>query len=140
MSREIPEVLDWVNERARCTPAIIFETLRSQVENDIKARNLIGPQHGFPKRNFELQADENWFAVIQKRFPERPKGVFFHLTLGGIKTRNAETSSDLLEASLTLSDEGKCRLKVDDKEYNLWQFRKLVLHYLFFVDQEILLP
>jgi hypothetical protein len=139
MNREIPEVLDWVNERARCTPSIIFETLRSKVEDDIRARNLIGPQHGFPKRNFELKVDANWFAVIQQQFPGRAKGVFFHLTPSGIKTRDSETSRDLLEASLTLSDDGKCRLKVGETEYNLWQFRKLVLHDLFFVDQEILL-
>jgi hypothetical protein len=40
---------------------------------------------------------------------------------------------------LTLSDDGNCHLRVGETEYTFWQFRKLALHDLFFVDKEIIL-
>jgi hypothetical protein len=139
MNREVHEEFDWVSERAKCTPAAVFEALRNQVDRDIKIRNLIGPQEGFPKRSFILKEEAGWFAILQRRFPEEEKGAFFMRTPPGIVVRDAESRRDICAASLTLSDEGKCRLKVGDSEYTLWQFRELSLHDLFFIDQEIVL-
>lgn len=137
MNRDVPEELDWVRERAACIPYAIFETLRNQIEGDMHARNALTAESGFIKRNFTFQDEGNWFAVILQRSIGEPKGVSFHLTSIGLKVRDVESRRVLFEASLTLSDDGKCRLKADNTEYNLWQFRKLALHDLFFVDQEI---
>jgi hypothetical protein len=139
MKQDIPEVLDWVKERAACTPFLIFETLRGQVEKDMHARNAFPPDSGFVKRNFTFQGQGTWFAVVLPRQFEGGKGVSFYLTPIGVTVKNIETHTVLYEAVLTLSDDGKCRLKVDNTEYNLWQFRKLALHDLFFVDQEVVL-
>lgn len=137
MNRDIPEVLDWVKERAACTPYAIFETLRNQVEGDMKTRNSLSAESGFPKRNFTFQGEGNWFAVVLPRHLENSKGVTFNVAPTGITVRGIETRNVLFQGVLTLSDDGKCRLKVGDTEYNLWQFRKLALHDLFFVDQEV---
>jgi hypothetical protein len=42
----------------------------------------------------------------------------------------------LYSASLTLNDEGKCRLRVGDKELTQWQFRRMALEKLFFGPRE----
>ncbi len=137
MNREIPEVLEWVKERAACTASAMFETLRNQVESDMQARNALPVESGFIKRNFTFQGEGNWFAVVLQRRLEGSKGVSFYLTPVGVLIRDVETRAVLHNAVLTLSDDGRCRFKVDKTEYNLWQFRKLALHDLFFVDQEV---
>jgi hypothetical protein len=138
MNREIPEVLDWVKERAACTPLAIFETLRKQVKSDMEARNSLSAENGFIKRNFNFHdGDGSWFGVGLPRRHSDSKGVTFHLTPVGVTVRDIETRNVIYEAALTLSNEGKCRLKVHNDEYNLWQFRKMALHWLFFEDQEI---
>jgi hypothetical protein len=115
---------------------VAFETLRNQVESDIQARNDLPAENGFIKRNFNFQGDGNWFGVVLPRRNADMKGVMFYLTPVGITVKDIESRRVLHEAVLVLSDDGKCRLKVDNVEYNLWQFRKMVLHWLFFEDQE----
>ncbi len=138
LNRDIPEVLDWVKERAACTPFVIFEALRNQVESDMNARNALSPEEsGFIKRSFTFHGEGSWFSVVLQRGIEGAKGVLFHLTPVGVLVKDVGTRKVLCQAVLTLSDDGKCRLKVGDTEYNLWQFRKLVLHDLFFIDREV---
>ena len=38
----------------------------------------------------------------------------------------------IMEATLTLSDDGHCRLKVNNQEKEFWQFRRMALEALFF--------
>jgi hypothetical protein len=42
----------------------------------------------------------------------------------------------LLEAGLTLNDEGECRLRTGEQELTFWQFRKRALYNLFFKLKE----
>jgi hypothetical protein len=137
MNKEIPEVLDWVKERAACTPFFIFEILRNQVKADMEGRNALPEESGFIKRSFNFNEQGNWFSVVLPRRHADSKGVSFHITSTGVAVKDIETRLVIYQAVLTLSDDCKCRLKVGDTEYNLWQFRKLVLHGLFFEDQEI---
>ena len=37
-----------------------------------------------------------------------------------------------LMATLTLSNDGECRVMIGSREYDLWQFRKMALEHLFF--------
>ncbi len=140
MNRDLPEVLDWVKERAACTPFVVFENLRKDVKSDMEARNALSPEEsGFLKRNFTFQEQGNWFAVLFRRSLEDDDGFLFYLTATGILVKDVATRKVLYQASLTLSEDGKCRLQVGDVEYNLWQFRNLVLHDLFFIDREVVL-
>lgn len=135
----VPEQFDWVGARARCIPWTVMEILRGQARADIEIRNALTPEQGFPKRTFQLQEGNNWFAVIVPRpYENTHKGVIFRQAEAGIQILDASTRNVLHDSILTLSDDGNCHLKVGAMEYTFWQFRKLALHDLFFVDQEVM--
>jgi hypothetical protein len=116
---------------------MVMETLRSQVRADLDTRNALTPEQGFPKRSFQFQEGNNWFAVVMPSpYGDAPKGVMFKQGDSGIRVGDTKTRQILYEATLALSDEGKCRLRVNEIEYTFWQFRKMALHDLFFVDKE----
>jgi hypothetical protein len=82
---------------------------------------------------FSMVSEGRRFTVQVEGKNNLYRGVTFGLTLAGITVHSAAYGNDLLyDATLTLSDDGECRLKVNDKEYDLWQFRKLVLQGIFF--------
>jgi hypothetical protein len=43
-----------------------------------------------------------------------------------------DTGKKMFEVTLTLSDEGECRLNVNEKERELWQVRRMALEELLF--------
>jgi archaellum component FlaF (FlaF/FlaG flagellin family) len=65
------------------------------------------------------------------------KGIKFNITQNGIAVQDVESQAILYNGILIISNDGQCRLRVDQAEYDLWQFRLLALHDLFFVNQEI---
>jgi hypothetical protein len=123
---------DWIKERAKCTPFKVFEILHSQVEQDIHSRNQLSDDV-VAHKTFSLQSNGEWFAVVYGG----NKGVKFVQTEYGIQIQGMPFREVLHTGILMLSNDGQCRLKVVDEEYDLWQFRKLALHDLFFVNQEI---
>lgn len=125
---------DWVSERAKCTPLKVFEALRAQVRTDMEIRNSLSAQLPAHK-TFSFQENGQWFAVVYGNC----KGVKFELTKSGVMVRDIASFNPICNSVLTLSDDGQCRLRIDQTEYDLWQFRKLALHDLFFVNQEIVL-
>jgi hypothetical protein len=138
----IPDSLanfDWVSERAKCTPFTIFEVLRSQVEQDVNRRNALSVQLPAHK-TFIFQANGEWFAAVYQNYG-MSRGVKFRVSQNGITVRDVESNALLYEGILIISNDGQCRLRVDQganqAECDLWQFRKLALHDLFFVNQEV---
>lgn len=125
---------DWVSEREKCTPFKIFELLRAQVQSDMQKRNSSTAGTGIKKFNFE--SDGAWFAVVYK-VDEMSKGVMFSITGNGVNVQDVESRALLHEGILTISNDGHCRLRVEQTEYSLWQFRKLALQDLFFVHRKI---
>ena len=136
MNQNIPNTFDWVTERAKCTPFKVFEALRSQVEEDMNRRNRLPVESGVLPGSYIFQQDAQWFAVIHS--PNRvAAGVSFHITECGVLVRDVETRTDLFEGVLTISDDGLCRLKVGEREYDFWQFRKRALQEMFFVNRQV---
>jgi hypothetical protein len=134
MKRNIPRELDWVTKRAECSPASIFDTLKLGLESDVAARNKTFGNS--PKCRFILTAKESHCVVTVDCANENTgmgfhKSVVFVLTSAGILVKEPE-GKELLRATLTLSDDGECRVKVGEQEYELWQFRKQALEDLFF--------
>ena len=125
---------DWVSERAKCTPFKVFQVLRVQVKRDIEIRNALTVEIPASK-TFSFQGDGQWFAVVYGNC----KGVKLDLSDSGIEVLDVASAKPIFRGILTLSDDGQCRLRVEQKEYDLWQFRKLALHDLFFINQEIVL-
>jgi len=131
----VAEEFDWVTERAKCTPFKVFEVLRAQVEEDMKKRNVLASD-ALTRKTFSFTSNANLFAVSYNAFGTN-KGIIFQLTETGVDINDIESRENLYRGILTLSNEGRCLLVVAEVEYNFWQFRKLALHELFFVNREV---
>jgi hypothetical protein len=111
---------NWVAERLRCSPTKVFQQLVLGVEADVKTLRAALPAN----RNYEFETALNGgrIMVTVTGGDFRHSSVIFEQTERGILVRKDDKV--ILDATLTLNDEGECRLKVGDKEYELWQFRK----------------
>ncbi len=127
--------LDWVSERAKCTPFSVFEVLRSQVQQGVTRRNSLNAQIPAHK-TFTFQSNGEWFGVVYQ-VHDQSKGVIFRITPNGVIARDIESHAPICNGVLVISNDGQCRLRVEQVECDLWQFRKLALHDLFFVNQEV---
>jgi hypothetical protein len=122
------EDFDWVSARAQCEPFKVFQKLRAQVKEDVAKRDSL-PKDGIYV-SFSFEEGNGWITV-SKKILDKYEGVTFTLTSNGITAQDLSRSFTHI-GNLTLSDEGRCMIKVDSKELSLWQFRKLALHDLFF--------
>jgi len=122
---------EWVNARAACSPVKVFEQLRLQIAHDVELRNKMGEAQG---QKFDIHAESAAFAVFLDRsiYRETPYRVIrFHLEDQRIIARYGD-DTDIFVATLTLNDDGECRLRIKDKNYELWQVRHMALEKLFF--------
>lgn len=125
------EDFDWVTARGLCSPAQVFETLRMQVDRDVAIRISLIRQE--PKQyKLSIANDDKKFSVLVEGH-EVYRVARFALTDAGIDVYDAPDRLKI-HAGLTLGDDGECRLKVGDKEYDLWQFRRLALEEILFID------
>jgi hypothetical protein len=125
---------DWVKARAECSLAKVFQQIRLGVEGDVKSRNAQRPS--IPSYVFETAIDDDAVVVIVKSTSDSgslrfPQSVIFRLTDTSISVRD-KNDKPMFEATLTLNDEGECRLKVGELELEFWQFRRRALEDLFF--------
>jgi hypothetical protein len=126
----IPENLDWVSRRAQCSITKLFETLRLQIEGDVSVRNESLSARHQAAYHFGMTGDNNAFAVYFEDFSGQRTSIVFSIKGESIEVRHNERA--LLTAKPTISDDGKCRLKVDGVDRELWQVRKSALEDLFF--------
>jgi hypothetical protein len=119
------EDFDWVTARAHCSPVAVFEKLRLQVKADVQIRNklLINQRDAF-----SVIENGDSFSVIVPSNP-LPKITFSLVDVEIVVDRKGRL---LCEATLTLCDDGECRVKIDGQERDFWQMRKLALEELFF--------
>ena len=122
------EEFDWVTARSQCSLPNVFKTLLLEVEEDVKKRNALRPNNS----PYEFKVIENGddFRVVLEAKDVR-RSVIFQLAEHSISVRD-ELGTRMFEVTLSFSDEGKCRLKVDDVERELWQVRRIALEELLF--------
>jgi len=121
--------IDWVAALSSCQLSTVFETLRMQIQEDVKAR----------KEQLQGQADYSYtyigngssFAVAAAGNRISGKIVKFALADNAIVVADADDKV-LFQATLTLNDDGECRLLIDGQEREFWQFRKRALEGLLF--------
>jgi len=127
MTGRIEDDFDWVSERATCSLAVIFGTLKLQVREDVKKRTDLRPpeaHYGFTFSDHGdgffvgLDADTVHYSILFKREAKK-----IEISGDGIKA---------FEATPTVNDEGKCRLKVNGIEREFWQVRRMALEKLLF--------
>ena len=123
-----PSGFDWVTERYSCTLPKVFNTLRLQVEEDVKTRNSLRPNP--PAYEFLVTNDTGEFAVLLKA-KELQKSVAFSLAENAILVRD-DQGKPMFEVTLTFDDSGKCRLNVNAQEREFWQVRRLALEDLMY--------
>ena len=79
---------------------------------------------------FKLEPGERNFFV-HRSGENVVESLEFIYTESGINVRN-EKHEVKLSANLTLNDQGECKLLMDGKELDEWQFRRRALEELFF--------
>ena len=125
--KEIPK-FDWVTERSRCSLPKVFYTLRQQVEEDVKARNALRPANS--PYEFSVAEDINEFKVVL-RTEEASESVLFTLADNAIQVKD-DKGNALFDILATFSEDGKCKLYVNETERDFWQVRRMALEELMF--------
>jgi hypothetical protein len=119
---------DWVTKRSQCSFPNVFKALRLEVEEDVKTRNALRPNHS--PYEFSVAENGDEFTVLLEAKSLR-KSVVFSLADHAILVRD-DTGKDMFEVTLAFSDAGECKLMVNQKERDLWQVRRMALEDLLF--------
>ena len=131
MAEKVPSDFEWVHARAACSPSKVFEQLRLQIAQDVKLRNKLCESQGY---KFGISEESAAFSVFldSVNHRETPHRVIrFCLDDQRIIARYGD-ETHIFTATLTLNEDGECRLRINDKNYDLWQARQMALEKLFF--------
>jgi hypothetical protein len=129
---------DWVAARAKCSASEVYRDFALQLKKDVATRNdLLSGNERRHEVNFTFNGGlEPTSLFVAARTggnflgESRLAHVIFTKSPEGIAAEYSDGKT--LTAVLMLSQDGECRLKVDDVEYSFWQFRKLTLEPIFF--------
>ncbi|MGO8707238.1 MAG: hypothetical protein ACLQMG_06220 [Terracidiphilus sp.] len=131
-ANNIPQELDWVNRRANCTVAKVFNELCGAVKNDVLAINAAKGLVGNDGFQVDLLQDGITIVVGQpNRVPRRVAAI--GVDQNQIVAQQEWNGGERWVLTVGLNDEGRCTLRLEDStELEQWQFRKRVLEPLFF--------
>jgi hypothetical protein len=123
----------WVTARHACSPFEVHKRLQSGCERDVKERNEL--QRPVPADSFAafkiISSEPDRFSVLREGPSGLNASIAFVCYPTGISVRR-DDGTTVVEATLTLNDDGDCRLKAGNSELSCWQFRKRALEDLFF--------
>jgi hypothetical protein len=123
-----PSKFNWVAERSSCTLPRIYKALRSQIEEDVKARNDQRPKNS-PYEFSVVETGADFSVLLQAK--ESRTSVVFILADSAIVVRDDQGNA-MFEVTLTFTDDGKCKLHVNQEERDFWQVRRMALEDLMF--------
>jgi hypothetical protein len=130
----VPQELNWVEKRAACTVAEVFNQLCDEIESDVTAANSAR----------QLSEDDQFVAtrsgggpVIIVGRPRRVPNPRVFVALADNRIEVTTERNDKWSATVGLNDEGRCTLRLADgkteiTEVEQWQFRRRALESLFF--------
>jgi hypothetical protein len=126
---DVPVELDWVKVRAACSLAQVFKALALAIQADVEAVNaLLKPESGtrfafvsYEPKRFSVACEVNHCPSDSVNFTWSETEIL-------VSCRD----EIIFRASLTLTDSGRCKLKVNGSELEQWQFRRKALEDLFF--------
>jgi hypothetical protein len=119
---------DWVTARSSCSLPKVFKDLLLQVEEDVKTRNALRPNNS--PYQFSVAATGPDFKVLLEA-EDLHRSVIFTLGEHAILVRD-DNGNQMFEVTLAFNDKGECKLKVNEKERDLWQVRRMALEDLLF--------
>lgn len=129
---EAPGKLNWVKARSTCSYHQVFKELELGAQDDVEfMQSLTAPNERTMFRVASTSSSR--FAVIRVDDPilSDSRSVSFALTPDAIVVYGEDQNAKLT-ATLTLTNEGECKLKVGSQELHQWQFRRMALESLFF--------
>jgi hypothetical protein len=132
--KEVKEVkkdtskFDWVTARSSCSLPNVFKELRLQVEEDVKTRNALRPNNS-PYEFSVAENDDGFTVTLQAK--DVQMSVIFSLAAHAILVRD-DQGKRTFEVTLIFSDEGQCKLNVNEKERAFWQVSRMALEDLLF--------
>ena len=127
----VPQELNWVKVRSECSAGRVFSQLFIEIEQDVKNINLLPTTPGYPPPAFAVQENSagNCFVVFEAG--NTNAAVDFKLASDHMVI--AMPNGKQLTITLTLNNEGVCKLKVNGEgELERWQVRRMALESLFF--------
>ncbi len=119
---------DWVVERSACSLPKVFRELMAQTGLDVNTRNKLRPNNA--PYQFSI-AEKGSDFVVTVQAGEVRKSVTFSLTDHSIVVKNGEGLT-MFEVTLSFSEYGDCRLRVNEKDLDYWQVRRMALEDLMF--------
>jgi hypothetical protein len=127
VEKDVPG-FDWVTERSQCSLPKVFYNLRIQVEEDVKTRNALRPENS--PYEFSVSDDIDGFRIVLQANEVR-ESVIFSLAGHAILVHD-EKGNPLFEVIAAFSEDGKCKLFVNETERDSWQVRRMALEGLMF--------
>jgi len=119
---------NWVTARAACTPPKVFAELRRQVEEDLKTRNDLRPKNA--PYEFSLDGNIDQFTVLLKA-KDLNRSITLKLAEQAIEVLD-DQGNPMFHVTLTMNDQGECKLHANEQEREYWQVRRMALEDLMF--------
>jgi len=129
----VPEDFNWVLAQSKCTSALMFEALRTHVNEDVQRRNGISDRSdGW---TFEFEEDGDDFEALRVRSGSGD-GTVLALVRFERNGRRIDVHGEDIDvqftAILTVDAAGLCRFVVGEVMYSEWEIRRMALEALFF--------
>jgi hypothetical protein len=127
-----PSEFDWVKARASCSLSAVFKELQLGAQSDVQTVGSLSVG-GRDAKFVVTNLVRGRFSVVREEgsFSE---SVNFVLANGAITVRD-DQDTILVSGTITLNNAGQCRLKVDQEELELWQFRRMAMEKIFFAPR-----
>jgi hypothetical protein len=118
----LPPTWDWVEARAACSARQFFERLYlgAQANLATRTRLLTADEHG-PRMAFQHTATPQAFSV----FTRLDTGPVVRVRVDGPQI--SIDGDDAFAGTVTLDDQGRCRLRVGTEDLDEWQVLKRAL-------------
>lgn len=123
----VPRMENWVKLRHLCSPLEMFLQLKEGAKEDVETREKLVKDQDKGTVAFRIMSHNGkGFSVIREGH-QISDWVEFTWEASGISVRNKDDKV-VQKATLTLTDEGECKLRVSTgEELTCWQFRKRML-------------
>lgn len=128
----MPQELNWVEKRASCTIAKVFNQLCDGIAKDVAAINTARQLSNDSQFMAQLTSDGSAVVVGQPNIIPRRRTI-----ISAANDRiavNQEWNGEQWSVTVGLNNEGRCVLRLNEAELEQWQFRKKALEGLFFGD------
>jgi hypothetical protein len=99
-----PETFDWVKARGECSIENVFQIVCLDIESDVRRRNEHLSKGLTP---FNTRYDDRGALVVFRRTRETLRIIRFSPTENGIRVTDDKEKKPIVEATLTLCDDGK---------------------------------